>query len=375
MFIIAQLPLADFRPLENGGKGRLSVPDWSSDNLDSGFVRGFGKISPRNGSSFGLGGERSFADVNNALRFDPVEYRQPGWDRSLPVALWFRRLYYDGEMAGRFEIGFMVPEDDFLDRFKNEAVEPPLIAQAILSTKVRVQSVDGSTRAATFANCSEALGQAYIASTTRNDTLSQFPIAETYGMEVSVGKPILHIRVPLAVQIQTSRDRRYLNAQGDPEFFITSARGSEIRNNVFVQASGQKVQEESASERVTRVLFAHLNAVIFAHSHFVKTGQSIGGLSERNVLRHAVTKMIDRFSRFAQVDGSVADKEFTEGMKLFAKAYAGRIDEFVAKLQELSAEWNKPTTIESCKQYFKGMTELVATTAVKTMVEAAAKLK
>ena len=197
MFIIAQLPLADFRPLENGGKGRLSVPDWSSDNLDSGFVRGFGKISPRNGSSFGLGGERSFADVNNALRFDPVEYRQPGWDRSLPVALWFRRLYYDGEMAGRFEIGFMVPEDDFLDRFKNEAVEPPLIAQAILSTKVRVQSVDGSTRAATFANCSEALGLAYIASTTRNDALSQFPIAETYGMEVSVGKPILHIRVPL----------------------------------------------------------------------------------------------------------------------------------------------------------------------------------
>jgi hypothetical protein len=135
------------------------------------------------------------------------------------------------------------------------------------------------------------------------------------------------------------------------------------------------VQEESASERVTRVLFAHLNAVIFAHSHFVKTGQSIGGLSERNVLRHAVTKMIDRFSRFVQVDGSVADKEFTEGMKLFAKAYAGRIDELVAKLQELSAEWNKPTTIESCKQYFKGMTELVATTAVKTMVEAAAKLK
>jgi hypothetical protein len=229
MFIIAQLPLADFRPLINGGKGRLSVPDWSSDDLGSGFVRGFGKISPRNGSGLGLGGERSFADVNNALRFDRVEYRQPGWNRSLPVALWFRRLYYDGEMAGRFEIGFMVPEDDLLDRFKNQAVEPPLIAQAILSTKVRVQSVDGSTRAATFANCSEALALAYLASTTRNDALSEFPIAETYGVEVSVGKPTLHIRVPLALQIQTSRDRRYLNAGGDPEFFITSAQGAQRR--------------------------------------------------------------------------------------------------------------------------------------------------
>src|SRR5271170_2306491 len=127
MFIIAQLPLADFRPLVRGGKGRLSVPDWTSDNLDSGFVRGFGKISPRNGSGLGLGGERSFADVNNALRFDPVDFRQPGWNRPLPIALWFRRLFFDGQMAGRFEIGFMVPEDDLFFFFNDQAVDPPLI--------------------------------------------------------------------------------------------------------------------------------------------------------------------------------------------------------------------------------------------------------
>lgn len=142
MFIIAQFPLADFRPLIKGEKGRLSVPDWSSDNLDSGFIRGFGKISARNGSALGLGGERSFADVNNALRIDPVEFWQQGWNRPLPIALWFRRLYYDGQIAGRFEVGLMVPEDDLLDRFKDQPVQPPLIAQAILSTSVRVQSVD-----------------------------------------------------------------------------------------------------------------------------------------------------------------------------------------------------------------------------------------
>ena len=138
MFIIAQLPLADFRPLITGGKGRLSVPDWSSDNLDSGFVRGFGKISARNGSGLGLGGEDSFADVNNALRIERVEFRQSEWNRPLPIALWFRRFYYDGQIAGRFEIGFMVPEDDLLARFKDQAVEPSSIAQAILSTNVLV---------------------------------------------------------------------------------------------------------------------------------------------------------------------------------------------------------------------------------------------
>jgi hypothetical protein len=119
------------------------------------------------------------------------------------------------------------------------------------------------------------LGLAYIASTTQTEALSKFPIGDTYGLEVSVGKPMLHIRVPLALQIQTSRDRRYLNAGGDPEFFITSARGSQVRNNVLVQASSEKVNEETPIERVTRVLFAHLNALLFAHSHFARTGQSI----------------------------------------------------------------------------------------------------
>jgi len=375
MFIIAQLPLADFRPLIRGRKGRLSIPDWTSDNLSSGFVKGFGKISPRNSSGLGLAGERSFADVNNALRFDRLEFQQPGWNKPLPVALWFRRLYYDGELAGRFEIGLMVPEDDMLSRFNDQAVNPALIAEAILSTRVRVQSIDGSIRATAFGNCSEALGMAYVASTTRNDALNKFPIAETFGSEVFVGKPTLHIRVPLGLQIQTSRDRRYLNDGDDPEFFITSARGSEVRNNILVRASAYSINDEPPTERVARVLFAHLNALLFAHSQFAKAGRAIGGLNERSVLRRAVAKMIERYSRFAEIDDSPLDREFAKGMRLFGRAYAGRIDEMVTKLHELSAEWNKSTTLESFIQYVKGIQDLIVSTATKTIVEAAVKLK
>jgi hypothetical protein len=375
MFIIAQLPLADFRPLIRGGKGRLTVPDWTSDHLDSGFVKGFGKISPRNSSGLGLPGERSFADVNNALRFDRLEFQQRRWNKPMRVALWFRRLYYDGEMAGRFEIGLMVPEDDLLHRFNDQVVDPALIAEAILTTRVRIQSLDGSTRAAAFANCSEALGLAYVASTTRNDALTEFPIAETYGEEVFVGKPTLHIRVPLGLQIQTSRDRRYLNDGDDPEFFITSTRGAEARNNVLVQASAYNIHDEPPAERVARVLFAHLNALLFAHSHFLKAGKAIGGLNGRSVLRSAVVKMIERCSRFSQIDDSATDKEFAEGMRLFGRAHTGRIDELVTKLHELSNEWNKPTTLESFIQYVKGIQDLVVSTATKTVVEAAMKLK
>ncbi|HUZ73563.1 MAG TPA: hypothetical protein VMU87_11300 [Stellaceae bacterium] len=368
MFIIAQFPLADFRPLIKGGKGQLSVPDWASDNLDSGFIRGFGQISARNGSSLGLGGERSFADMNNAIRFGPVGFRQSGWNKSLPLALWFRRLYFDGEMAGRFEVGFMVPQGDMLDTFRNQPVDPPLIAQAILSNYVEVHSVDGSKRRVAFAACSEPLGLAYLASTTRNDALSEFPIAETYGAEVFVGKPTLHIRIPLGLEIKTSNDRRCLNADDEPEFFITSARDSDTRNNVLVQASAHGVRDESAGERVTRVLFAHLNALLFAHAQFVKAGREISGLNGRDVLRAAISKMIERFGRFSQIEDNETDKGFAEGMRLFARAYAGRIDDLVAKLHDLSAEWNKPTTVESFKRYAKALHDLILTTAVKTMV-------
>lgn len=367
MFIVAQLPLADFRPLIKGGRGRLTTPDWGSHNLYSGFIRGFGKISSRNGSGLGLVGERSFADANKALRLYNLQFSQPGWNKPLRIWPWFRRLYYDGQIAGRFEIGFMMPQEEVLLRFENAPLDPQALAQAILSTSVQINSLDGTKQRTIFSHCAEYLGLAYITSTTRNDALSQFPIMETYGTSVFVGPPMLHIRIPPEIEIQASRDRRYLNSEDDPEFFITSARGSEIRNNVLVQGSTRGVRDEAANERVARVLFAHLNSLLFSHGKFVETGQSISG--ERSALRSAVEAMIQRFARLESGEGNAAEKEFADGMKLFAKSYAGRVDELVAKLQRLSKTLNSPTTLEKFKEYFKGVHDLMITSATKAATE------
>jgi hypothetical protein len=376
MFVLAQLPLADFRPLIKGEKGRLLVPDWTSDNLNSGFLRGFGKIHARNGSGLGLEGERSFADVNNALRFYYwPEVPQDGWNRPLRLALWFRRFYFDGLLAGRVEIGFMVPSDTMLARFRDQPIDPLAVAKAILTATVQVHSVDGSKADSTFGKCSRALGLAYLASTTRNDALSNFPIGETYDAEVLVGRPTLHIRIPSGLAIAAGKDRRYLSDRDEPEIFIGAARNSEAGNTILVQGSPEGVQDETASERTTRVLFAHLNSLLFAHSAFVKSGNAIGGLNGREALRRAISNMIERLSRFTQVENSETDKAFTASMNLFAKAYAGRIDELVGKLQDLSTEWNKPTTLESFKRYFKGVHDLAVTAAVEKVVETTMKAK
>jgi hypothetical protein len=252
---------------------------------------------------------------------------------------------------------------------QDSAVDTSLLAQEILSTTVRVDSVDGSQEVVKFAHAAKPLGYAYIAATTDASKLNMFSVAETFGAQVDVGKPILHVRISSGRAIEVNRDRRALNSSDEPEFFITSARGSDTRNNVIVQASEHKVMEESPSERVKRVLFAHLNALLFAHAHFVTTGPTMGSANKKAVLRTAIERMIQRFERFQQLETSDKDAQFSDEMRLFAKANAGRIDELVAKLEELSEKWNQPTTSERAKGYFIGLYELTLKTTVETIVK------
>ena len=275
--------------------------------------------------------------MNNAVRFvERVEVRQEGWNFGLRIIPWFRRLYFDGQMAGRFEFGFLIDETYEDKIFEERPVDPSLLAQEILSANVKVNSVDGSQELVKFAHCAQALGYAYLAATTSNAALTSYSVTDTFGNYVYVGKPMLHIRISSGRAIEINRDRRMLSSNDEPEFFMTSARGFDTRNNVIVQGSKYKAMEESASERVTRVLFAHLNSLLFAHAQLVRTEPAIGNLNKRRILRTSIELMIRQFQRFQQTESSDIDAEFTNGMRLFGNAYAGRLDELVTKLEALS---------------------------------------
>jgi hypothetical protein len=195
MFIIAQIPFADLRPLIADGRGRLRTPDWTADN-PQGFIRGFGKISPRNSSNLGLTGERSFANMDNAIRFpERMQYMRDGWTLALHIIPWFRRLYFDGQMAGRFEFGFLVDEvyeDIIFKDVREAAIDPTAVAQEILSTNVQINTIDGSKTITNFAKCARALGISYLSATTSNTGIQRFPISETFGKEFFVGTPFIH---------------------------------------------------------------------------------------------------------------------------------------------------------------------------------------
>ncbi len=380
MFVLVQFPFVDLRPMVKGQLGRLPVPDWTADDPGETFVRGFGKMATRLSQGFGLLGERAFADFNNTARFPKLlVYRQEGWRTGMPINLWFRRLYFDGKLAGRFEYGFMVDEDTedhVIYNTNGFAYSIGQLTAAVLDIPIIVRSMDGAENHVKLARCAELLGRAYLMATTKKRELADFPPAETYGRHVALGSPLIHVRVSNGRSVKPSRDRRQLDCGGS-SLFITSPTPATVRNNVVVQMSDNGVFLETAQERAIRVIISHMNALMFAESHFLRVNGDLG-LGSHSSLSAAVAEMLDRFQRLAPTGPEAEnDKEFAAAIKFFADVYKGRSDELSARLADLAAELAKPSTAgtigASIKSALQWLTELVITTGVKTSVQIAMK--
>ena len=329
-------------------------------------------MASRNSDALGLLGERYFADFNNAVRLRrPLSLRQDGWPASLEAELRFRRLYFDGEMAGRFEFGFFVHDDDEikLDRVLNGVrFDPRVIAASALQSPIGVIVPEFEEEPTTILKCRNLLGRAYLAATTLKAQLNAFPPGELNGQVVALGPPLVHIRVSNGLQTDVGRDRT--DAEGtDGAVYFTSAVRSDARNNVVVRLSKNASDKEMADERAVRVLFAHLHALIFAQSHLLKVREALN-LGGRAPLHAAVTTMIKRLEAFTPDDPKdKADQAFAEALTIWAKAYKGRSEELTEKLAELAEIAEKPTLIKSGLSYANSLFQLAFSTGVKAVVE------
>jgi hypothetical protein len=376
MFVIVQFPLADLRPLIPGGQGRLIRPNWRADSHPEGFIRGFGNIAARTQSGLSLRGERAFADCNNAVRFNNrIELRQGNLKRPLKLIPWFRRLYYDGIMSGRFEFGFLTldSDEDELFRHSNEAgIDPSALGDTVLSAEVQIHSVDRSVTNSTLSECARALGFALLSATTENSKIIEFSPAETYGTSLNIGHPIVHARISSGRFIQAGRDRRLLSDSFDPEFFLTSPNRSKIRNSVVVQASRQRTTEETPEERIVRVLFAHINSVLYAYAHFESVSTRLN--IPKQTLRTTVAEMLKRIAGFSPTEpGNAEDDQLHDGLVLVAKAFDGRADELSDSLHSIAKRLESPSLGENIIKYVKGLHDLVVKTAVETIVSSSVK--
>lgn len=373
MFVLVQLPLVDLRPLYADGLGRVPKPDWSAPPPTDAFIRGFGKIAVRNSKSYGLYGERFFADFDNAVRLrSKFQVRESTWPVGLEAQLLFRRIYYDGRLAGRLEFGFLFP-DDQLALLQLQAhgvsVDPRSFARGALALPIDVLSSGSEPQRATIGKCSRELGQAWLAATTQRQFLKMHPPGEVYGQAVALGQPLIHVRVPSGIPVDVGRDRANADQQ-DGQLFFTSAGPDSARNNVLVQLSDRGSQSEPAAERVVRVLFAHLHALVFAESHFVQVQDDLG-IRELAPLRGAVDNMIERLQQFElNTPKSSNDEAFARAMKIWGDRFAGQANELTEGLRAIATEINKPSPLEKGRGWIRSTFELALRTSIEAAVTA-----
>lgn len=112
MFVSVIFPLADFRGLHSDKCGRLDRPYWGSADPRAKFARGFGAIHTRNKSGNGFVGENYYADCGALLKYPALIFvnAAPTLDRRILIYPLYRRFFFDGQFAGRFEFGFRLNE-------------------------------------------------------------------------------------------------------------------------------------------------------------------------------------------------------------------------------------------------------------------------
>lgn len=101
----------------------LFVPNWPTPSEDREFVRHFGAIrARRRGGLVGIPGEDRFCDSRKAVRICTAAHELP----LAEFTLLYRRLYFDGNLAGRLEIG-MAPR-------RKSSVSPNSISNLLKAT-------------------------------------------------------------------------------------------------------------------------------------------------------------------------------------------------------------------------------------------------
>lgn len=319
MFISITFPLADFRDLHRENAGRLDRPAWGQTDPRAQFARGFGSIHTRTKSGNGFIGENYYADCDNLIRYPQQSFLNPipDFNRSILAYPFYRRFYFDGQMAGRFELGFRLNEGsiDEISAMKG-AVEysPSTVAKQILGTDLRIELADGRTLIRQFSNAMEALRDGWILSSTKTKALKTYDIETVGSNYVGVGRPFVFIRAGRETQLAKENQMRMLLKQDDLEFFITRSGIHGQHFDTVVNPSKADLDSETAKERLTRLFYSQIRTLAYAHSFYLRQVSS-GKISGPKSLEPAVQALLERLAGLAPLEGQDDDELTCDEMR------------------------------------------------------------
>lgn len=312
MFISITFPVADFRNLHRENAGRLDRPAWGHADPQAMFARGFGSIHTRTKSGNGFIGENYYADCNNLVRYPGQYFLKPIPDLKRPILAYpfYRRFYFDGQMAGRFELGFRLNEGSIYDL---EVMKGPLeysassIAREILESELRIELTDGREFTLPFSNAMNALRDGWILSSTKNSALHTFDLETVGSNYVGVGRPFVFIRAGAETRLRYERQRRMILEQEDLSLFITRSGVHNQHFDTAVMPSKMELDKETAKERLARLFYTQIRALAFAHSFYLHQ-ISCGKISGSKSLEPAVQSLLDRLAGLTPLEDRQDDE-------------------------------------------------------------------
>lgn len=319
MFISVTFPFADYRSLCEESAGRLERPCWGSADPRATFARGFGSIHTRTKSANGFVGENYYADCDNLIRYPAQLFLQPlcGGSRRILSYPFYRRFFFDGEMSGRFELGFRLNEASIHEIAQSSpAAEYDVVtlAKQILTSEAEIHLLDGRIFKGPLHKAPIALRDGYILSSTRNNKLNIYDIETVGSNYVSVGVPFVFIRSSQATKISRIQQKRMLIDEHNLSLIATR---SGVRNQHFdtvVMQSREDLDAETARERFARLFYTQIRALSFAHSFYLKQvdGGRIAGSSR---LEPAIEALIERLKGLVPMENDTRDKSTCSTMR------------------------------------------------------------
>jgi hypothetical protein len=324
----------------------LNIPAWGSSDPRAKFARGFGGIHTRTKSGVGFIGENYYADCQNFIRYPSLKFIEPLHNRKRPVLAYpiYRRFFFDGMFAGRFELGFRLNEASLREiRVYSEMREQPVlfdpaaISRQMLESDISLHLLDDRVEVCPSVKSQSYLRDGYLLSSTRSDALSEYDIATVGSRYVGVGAPFVVIRAGAETPLLRQKRMRPLLVQNDMEAFGISSGADEQNFDTVVIKSAAALNAETAHERLLRLIYTQLRTLLFAHKFYLD-GHDDGTMPKSSGLKQAISAMLERMKALTPLEGDRHDAETCAMMVEIVK----RFDVDLAKLADEVSNHLKP---------------------------------
>jgi hypothetical protein len=195
MLLTLIYPIFDNRQVQGRRHRRLPAPSWPDPIIGKEFIRGCGSVLYRKRQGLvGPIAEEKICDARRALTIrapKPIQVR--AFDHALDIypRLVFRRVVFDGEVLGRFEVGFWIRIEAFFDSLAGVRQ----VSRQLLGQEVVIRQARKSEATCTLAEAGRWLTGLFTHSTTRRsfelmDALRLLRRPGTGGPECVAGDPI-----------------------------------------------------------------------------------------------------------------------------------------------------------------------------------------